>query len=177
MRESRTVFGEPKGIPGLGLLDQEGGAMTWAILSAPIMPYQTYYNFFYDAFGVIDVTIPITDSTITLYNQNINKKDGFKKNVPLNLNTTDWNIYANALDQCLNTINEFKPDCLIVSLGLDTFENDPMAAFKLKSDDYLKMGNSIASLHLPTLFVFEGGYAIDELGLNTVNVLTGFEGP
>jgi acetoin utilization deacetylase AcuC-like enzyme len=29
---------------------------------------------------------------------------------------------------------------------------------------------------LPTLFVFEGGYAVSEVGINTVNVLTGFEG-
>ncbi len=28
---------------------------------------------------------------------------------------------------------------------------------------------------LPTLFVFEGGYAVSEVGVNTANVLTGFE--
>jgi len=87
MRESRTILGEPKGIPGLGLLDQERGTMAWAILSAPIMPYQIYYDFFYDVFGVVDVTVPIMNSTITLYNQNLKKKDGFKKNKSFNLMT------------------------------------------------------------------------------------------
>jgi acetoin utilization deacetylase AcuC-like enzyme len=29
---------------------------------------------------------------------------------------------------------------------------------------------------LPTLFVMEGGYAVEEIGINTVNVLMGFEG-
>jgi acetoin utilization deacetylase AcuC-like enzyme len=28
---------------------------------------------------------------------------------------------------------------------------------------------------VPTLFVMEGGYDIDEVGINTVNVLTGFD--
>jgi len=28
---------------------------------------------------------------------------------------------------------------------------------------------------LPTLFVLEGGYAVEEIGINTVNVLMGFE--
>ena len=28
---------------------------------------------------------------------------------------------------------------------------------------------------VPTLFVMEGGYAVAEIGINTVNVLTGFE--
>ncbi|MGB8366784.1 MAG: ABC transporter substrate-binding protein [Candidatus Babeliales bacterium] len=80
LRESRTINGDPKDITGLGLLDQEYGSMTWAILSAPIMPYQTHYNFYSDAFAVLDVKTPISDSTITLYNQNLKKKDGFKKN-------------------------------------------------------------------------------------------------
>ncbi len=80
LKESRTINGDPKGIEGLGLLDQEYGAMAWAILSAPIMPYQAHYNFHYDAFAVLDVNIPISASTITLYNQNLKKMDGFKKN-------------------------------------------------------------------------------------------------
>jgi acetoin utilization deacetylase AcuC-like enzyme len=37
------------------------------------------------------------------------------------------------------------------------------------------MGAHIAGLGVPTLFVFEGGYAVDAIGINAVNVLTGFE--
>jgi acetoin utilization deacetylase AcuC-like enzyme len=33
----------------------------------------------------------------------------------------------------------------------------------------------IAGAKRPTLFVMEGGYAVEEIGINTVNVLTGFE--
>ena len=33
----------------------------------------------------------------------------------------------------------------------------------------------IGDCKLPTLFVFEGGYAVAEVGVNAVNVLTGFE--
>jgi acetoin utilization deacetylase AcuC-like enzyme len=32
----------------------------------------------------------------------------------------------------------------------------------------------LAGLHVPTLFVMEGGYALEALGENVVNVLTGF---
>jgi len=34
----------------------------------------------------------------------------------------------------------------------------------------------IAELQRPTLFVMEGGYDINELGINVVNVLQAFEG-
>ncbi len=43
------------------------------------------------------------------------------------------------------------------------------------TEDYLRIGARIAALGLPTLFVMEGGYAVDALGVNTVNVLSGFE--
>ena len=39
-----------------------------------------------------------------------------------------------------------------------------------------KIGERIAQLNLPTLFVMEGGYAVAEIGVNAVSVLTGFEG-
>ena len=57
-----------------------------------------------------------------------------------------------------------------------SFEKDPISFFNLKSDDFLTIGRLIAELQRPTLFVMEGGYDIEELGINTVNVLQGFEG-
>ncbi|WP_179405593.1 histone deacetylase family protein [Burkholderia guangdongensis] len=88
---------------------------------------------------------------------------------------TDWSGYSAALADACGEIGRFAPDALIVSLGVDTFEGDPISSFKLKSDDYPRMGAAIARLGLPTLFVMEGGYAVDEIGVNAVGVLTGFE--
>ena len=62
----------------------------------------------------------------------------------------------------------------MVSLGLDTFEGDPIAGFKLTTPDYLRIGEDLARAGLPTVFVFEGGYAVAEVGVNAVNVLEGF---
>jgi acetoin utilization deacetylase AcuC-like enzyme len=87
---------------------------------------------------------------------------------------TDWSGYFPALAHALEAAGEFGPDVLIVSLGLDTFENDPISEFKLKSSDYLRMGEALAKFGKPTLFVFEGGYDLESLAENTVNVLEGF---
>jgi len=89
---------------------------------------------------------------------------------------TDWFAYAPALDAALTAVKTFGPDVLLVSLGLDTFEADPICQFKLRGDDYLRMGEAIASAGFPTAFIFEGGYNIEHLGVNTVNVLEGFVG-
>jgi hypothetical protein len=48
------------------------------------------------------------------------------------------------------------------------------AQFALAGADYLRIGERIAWLGLPTAFVFEGGPGA-ETGIHTVNVLEGFE--
>jgi len=96
-------------------------------------------------------------------------------NLPLPAGT-DWARYGDAFAAARTRIEAFAPDVLLVSLGLDTFIDDPIAQFGLTSDNYLKLGEAIAQFKLPTLFVFEGGYNVEKLGLNTVNVLEAFEG-
>ena len=64
-----------------------------------------------------------------------------------------------------------------MSLGVDTFEGDPISHFKLKTSDYPSMGEQIARLKLPTLLLMEGGYAVAEIGENVVGVLQGFASP
>jgi MFS family permease len=76
----------------------------------------------------------------------------------------------------LDVAEPVAPGALVVSLGVDTFERDPISRFKLRSEDYLRIGEMVAGLNRPTLFIMEGGYAVEEIGLNAVNVLTGFEG-
>jgi len=98
---------------------------------------------------------------------------GFNLNVPLPAGT-DWLKYREALGHAIRKIAEFGADALLVSLGLDTFEDDPIARFALKRRDYLKLGKVIADLKLPTAFVFEGGYNVEALGEITANVLEGF---
>ena len=100
--------------------------------------------------------------------------EGFNKNYPM-LPGTGYNVWSEALSDSIKKISAFKPDALIISLGVDAFENDPISFFKLKSIDFIEMGKSLSKLKLPTLFVMEGGYAIKEIGVNTVNTLKGFE--
>jgi acetoin utilization deacetylase AcuC-like enzyme len=95
-------------------------------------------------------------------------------NLPLQRGAT-FHIWHQALHHALRQICRFSPDALVISLGVDTFENDPISFFKLKSKDFTQMGKTIASMNLPTLFIMEGGYAVEEIGTNTVNVLKGFK--
>jgi len=101
--------------------------------------------------------------------------EGFNVNYPLPPGT-GFAAWAEALEDALTRIREAGCELLVVSLGVDTFEGDPISAFRLASDDFLEVGRRLARLGLPTVFLLEGGYAVEEIGVNVVNVLAGFEG-
>jgi acetoin utilization deacetylase AcuC-like enzyme len=99
--------------------------------------------------------------------------EGFNRNLPLPRGTgfTAWRA---ALDQALQMVADFNADALVVPMGLDTFEGDPISGFTLQSADYFAVGAALAGAGLPTVFTFEGGYAVDAVGTNAVNLLEGF---
>ncbi len=99
--------------------------------------------------------------------------EGFNANYPLPWGT-DASTWFAALESACERITAYAPDALVISLGVDTYKGDPISQFLLDSADYPRLGQRLARLGLPTLFVMEGGYAVDAIGVNTVNVLTGF---
>ncbi len=97
---------------------------------------------------------------------------GATANYPL-LPGTGFAQWHEALEVALTRIHDHGAEALVVSLGVDTFEADPISSFKLTSDDFTAYGRTIGAANLPTVYVMEGGYAVEEIGTNTVNVLTG----
>ena len=100
--------------------------------------------------------------------------EGTNLNLPLPAGT-DFDGWSQALSQALARISSFGAGAIVVSLGVDTFEKDPISFFKLKSDDFLRVGEMIGRVGLPSVFCMEGGYGVAQIGLNTANVLTGFK--
>ncbi|KAF8739586.1 Histone deacetylase domain, partial [Rhizoctonia solani] len=100
---------------------------------------------------------------------------GFNLNIPLAQYTTGNIEYIAALQKGLERISEFGSQWLLVSLGVDTYKDDPLCNFNLTTEGYHEIGREIGLLKLPTLFVMEGGYHIDTLGVNVGGVLLGFK--
>ncbi len=100
---------------------------------------------------------------------------GFTRNYPMPPGT-GYDRWGSALDETIRHIRGYGPDTLVVSLGVDAYKDDPIGFFTLDSPDFTDTGARIAALGLPTLFVMEGGYAVEQVGINTVNLLEGFLG-
>ncbi len=95
---------------------------------------------------------------------------GYNANFPLRWQSSA-KAWFDALEKGCALIDDYAPDYVVISLGLDTFIEDPISQFRLTTEDYLQVGSRIAKLGVPMLFVLEGGYAIDAIGANAANVL------
>src|SRR5450755_518095 len=99
---------------------------------------------------------------------------GFNLNLPMPARTTPRKWFS-ALEVACERVERHRPDALVVSLGLDTFVDDPISKFGLLADDFSSLGARLRQLNLPTVFILEGGYAVAELGVNAANVLDAFD--
>ncbi|TQK05297.1 histone deacetylase family protein [Herbaspirillum sp. SJZ107] len=92
---------------------------------------------------------------------------GANMNLPLarGAGSTQW--FAALETACLKMAG-FAPQALVVSLGVQSH-------FGLGTGDFLRLGERLGYLGLPTAFMLEGGDAGPALGVDVVNVLDGFE--
>lgn len=99
--------------------------------------------------------------------------EGGTLNLPLPRGTR-WGDYEVALDKALGWLGGFSPELLVVSFGADTWGGDPISHFQFETQDYALAGRRIAAAGVPTLVVMEGGYAVEALGANVAEFLSGF---
>ena len=158
---------------------RDGGAARVAILDVDFHHGNGTQDIFYERSDVLFCSLH--GEPETAYPHFLGYKDetgaglgeGFNFNYPMPAGT-GYERWSKALGNACGKIRKYGPDVLVVSLGVDTYEHDPISYFKLKSKDFRDYGARIAKLKLPTLFVMEGGYSIEAIGVNTVNVLEGF---
>ena len=85
-------------------------------------------------------------------------------NLPLPMGTADAG-WLEALDSGLAAIREFEPEALVLSLGFDASEHEPLSFLRVTADGFARAAERIAALRLPTAIVQEGGYNTDTLGV------------
>jgi acetoin utilization deacetylase AcuC-like enzyme len=157
----------------------DDGARRVAVLDVDYHHGNGTQSLFYERCDVLTVSIhgdPRTEYPFYLGHaeeRGVGQGEGFNLNLPLPGGTGFGSWHA-AMMSAMQRIADFGPDALVVPLGVDTFEGDPISRFRLASVDYLQVGRDLASLRLPTVFTLEGGYAVEAMGVNVVNVLEGF---
>ena len=91
---------------------------------------------------------------------------GENLNLPLPPGTTD-DAYLAALDHALEAIAAVPGSVVVVSLGFDTYRDDPIGTFALTTPVYHEVGRRVAALGRRLVVLQEGGYHRPTLGANT----------
>jgi len=99
---------------------------------------------------------------------------GFHRNFPLEKGTDDAR-YLSVLEEALQLIQNFAPEHLVVSAGMDIYADDPLGKITVSREGIGEIGKRISSLALPTVIVMEGGYDNEALGKNIISFLSSFK--
>jgi acetoin utilization deacetylase AcuC-like enzyme len=96
---------------------------------------------------------------------------GANRNLPLAPGSGD-EVWLAAVDQLCDEARARGTDALVVSLGLDAFEDDPESPLRVTVEGYRRAGEMIGGL-APIVVVQEGGYNLAALGALAVATLEG----
>ena len=88
---------------------------------------------------------------------------GFNLNLPQPIGTGDEH-WLEAVAAGIARLRASGPEALVVSLGFDASEHEPLAALRVTEDGFARAGAAIAAMRLPTAIVQEGGYNTAVLG-------------
>ncbi len=72
---------------GMMILPAEQGAMAFGLFASPNRAYKDFFNFYYDAFVILNLGPNLEKSTLSLFNQDTREQTGFKKMGIINVNT------------------------------------------------------------------------------------------
>ena len=99
---------------------------------------------------------------------------GFNHNLPLPQGSKDA-PWLDAIGAACEIAAAHRPDALVIALGLDAAEDDPIGAFKVTTAGFAAAAKILAQMRLPTAIIQEGGYLCDALPRNLTAFLEAFE--
>jgi len=88
--------------------------------------------------------------------------EGCNLNLPLARGTGDEGWLA-AIEHGLSAIRAFRADALVVSLGFDASEHEPLNYLSVTADGFARAAALISTARLPSAIVQEGGYDVERL--------------
>ena len=82
--------------------------------------------------------------------------------------------WLEAVRDGIAAVEAFGPGALVVALGFDASEHDPIGALKVTTDGFRRAAEAIAALRMPTALIQEGGYLCEALPRNLAAFLEAY---
>lgn len=90
----------------------------------------------------------------------IHAGEGFNLNIPLSAGAGDTTFQLAMNSLILPVLNDYRPQAVIVSLGVDSHYLDPLASLTLSSSGYMKIVTEIIGISRTCALILEGGYDV-----------------
>ena len=164
-------------IAAQSLLSDGGGV---AILDVDVHAGNGTQGIFYRRSDVLTVSIHADPADYYPYfwghaeERGVADGEGYNLNLPLPVGSGD-DAFLAALETACRRIGQFAPDYLVVALGLDAHEDDPLHGMTVTTPGFSAIAKRVAQMAIPTLLVQEGGYLSPVLGENLEAFLAGFQ--
>lgn len=110
----------------------------------------------------------------------IGEREGinFTKNIPLDMHTDD-NTYLKKLEIFREIAIKFSPEVILVSMGYDTYIDDPLTMMDITIEGYYRIAKFIKDtakeIGVGVAFFLEGGYNLKGLPLCVLETIKAFE--
>jgi acetoin utilization deacetylase AcuC-like enzyme len=158
---------------------RDRGAARVAILDVDVHHGNGTQDIFYDRDDVLFVSLHADPSGFYPFfwgyehQRGDGAGEGATLNYPIPIGSGD-EVFLTTLDRALDAMQNWAPDCLVVSLGLDISESDPYAALEVSGDGFERIGRAMAAFGRPAVILQEGGYISPVLGDCLVRCLAPF---
>ena len=85
--------------------------------------------------------------------------------------------YLNVFDRVLKKLEEFRPEFILISAGFDAHEDDPLAQFNLKTEDYFTITKRVLETSKKfcngkVVSILEGGYDLNAVSYTHLTLPT-----
>jgi acetoin utilization deacetylase AcuC-like enzyme len=101
--------------------------------------------------------------------------EGANINLPLPRGCGDA-PWLEAIDAGCRAVTAFGAEAVVVALGFDASQHEPLGLLDVSDDAFARAGTRIAALGLPSVIVQEGGYAVEALPRLLARFMSGFGG-
>jgi len=135
-------------------------------------------NIFYDRGDVLTVsTHADTSAYFPFYTgftdeRGVGAGEGCNRNFPLAHGSTTGD-FAPVLTSAVQAVEQFAPAVVVLAIGFDTYEYDPISVLRFDFEAYRMVGQRLRALGLPVVVVQEGGYMVDSLQPGLTALLEG----
>ena len=161
------------------LLGRLGGPV--AILDIDVHHGNGTQGIFYERADVLTVSVHADPSDYFPYYAGYADERGEGEGAGCNLNLplapgAGDDAFLRAVETGLGAVASLRPTALLLALGLDASEHDPIGVFRVTTAGFSRAARLIAAAELPTVIVQEGGYLCEALPRNLVAFLAAFDG-